>query len=734
MRSASKTTSPSAKAVPTRLDATAGIAYRSWTERLTAADGRLPDRVRYTRKSTAGDERQAASHDQQAMEAEKEWGPLDRQWWWQDSATGTTFDRPAFQDLLAFCRANPRPKASPGHVEFYDPSRFGRTLDETGEPDPSSWHTVYSEFERLNWQVRFVTVKRTGNVLADMMTTAAHAYSAAIYSSNLSKSVRRGRADHAAKGWWVYGSAPWGTKRKDTRTGRVLEHGEPSTPGGGGTILIPDPKTITEWTRGAKRILAGAALEDVGAALFEQGLRGPRGGHLGHSSILNFLTNRALIGEVKVPGESDAAGKRLPKVVKAKWEPMVDIDLFEQVSQRLGGHTRADKPRRRRRRELYPLTPVCAHCGVEYNGNRLPEQQGSARGYTHAQPKARMDEEVFARHAAAGCKAWYVDAEELEEKIKDIVVSARTSEDFLREVRAFIQERDTFRRSAGEAVALAEEDLNAARAASVKIARLMAKVGASEDDEDAFAEEVAAAKQRVRAAEAELEKARKFALSKEDAWKRLEAVVHETRNLAAAWDSAGPEERRILLDYWVLDVLIVVEPIPGMKRANRKTALVRLRSAPDAPRHFELATGNAQRADRTKASSAEPSSARTPASDSASTRSRRAAAAAAPPTRPSAQAACDRTSGSSSESAATSAGTSSAEPTLPSTTAELRLSPRNFARFIGDPLNAAENSDCDIASRVRERALASLSDSTGRGANDGSDSSFANLWLYGQTS
>ena len=29
---------------------------------------------------------------------------------------------------------------------------------------------------------------------------------------------------------------------------------------------------------------------------------------------------------------------------------------------------------------------------------------------------------------------------------------------------------------------------------------------------------------------------------------------------------------------------------------------------------------------------------------------------------------------------------------LPSTTAALRLSPRNFARFIGEPLNAAENS------------------------------------------
>lgn len=65
-------------------------------------------------------------------------------------------------------------------------------------------------------------------------------------------------------------------------------------------------------------------------------------------------------------------------------------------------------------------------------------------------------------------------------------------------------------------------------------------------------------------------------------------------------------------------------------------------------------------------------------------------------------------------------GPSSAEPTLPSTTAELRLSPRSFARFIREPSNAAENSACDIASRVRATALASSPDSTERGANAGS--------------
>src|SRR5207244_2811229 len=99
--------------------------------------------------------------------------------------------------------------------------------------------------------------------------------------------------------------------------------------------------------------------------------------------------------------------------------------------------------------------------------------------------------------------------------------------------------------------------------------------------------------------------------------------------------AAGPVERRILLDYWVLDMLIVVEPIPGMKRANHKTALVRLRSAPNAPLRFELGSGSAQRSREARSSRAEPSSARTSSLGSASSRARRAAAETGTPRRPS---------------------------------------------------------------------------------------------------
>ncbi|HEU4629136.1 MAG TPA: recombinase family protein [Gemmatimonadaceae bacterium] len=717
------------------------VDFRCWMERRTAADGVLPDRLRYSRKSTESEDRQATSHVQQAGAMDAKWGAIDAVWWWKDSCSGTSFARPAFQDLLDFCRANPRSKKSPGRVEMYDPSRFGRTLDEDGKPDIMAFISVFNEFERHGWSVEFVTVDRTNNDLVDMITMALYAYAAALYSKNLSENVLRGRLQHAANGWWVAGTAPWGTKRFDTASNRVLEDGERSSPGGGGTILVPDKQVLRHWKPAVNRILAGASLDSVGAALYEQGVRGPRGGKVGHAALRNFLTNPALIGVVEYYDRPDAHGSRERRRVKANWEPMVDVALFEEASKRLDGHTRARAPRRRRRRELYPLAPVCAHCGVEYNGGRLSAAQGAARGYVHAQPKERMDEEAHRRFKAQGCRVWYVDAEELENKIKDVITAERTSEEFVAEIRALIQERDVFRTTAAGAVTAAEKDVAAAKAEYAALARTAAQVAArlgagaeeNEDADDPLAQQLVAAKQRQRAAEAELENARAFARSRARAWERLEGIIHESRNLGAAWEKAGPEERRILFDYWVLDVLIVVEPIPGMKRANHKTALVRLRSAPNAPRHFEL-EGARQRSVAASDTSAAARSSRTAASGSTSRRSRRAAAAATEPSRPSAQAACDRTSGSSSDSAAASAGTSSSVPTLPSTTAALRLSPRNFARFMGDPLKAAENSGCDMDSSSSASDLASLPASAERAANDGSDSSRANLWLYGQTS
>ena len=237
------------------------------------------------------------------------------------------------------------------------------------------------------------------------------------------------------------------------------------------------------------------------------------------------------------------------------------------------------------------------------------------------------------------------------------------------------------------------------------------------------------ANRRVDAAKRLVADATAFAVSRDDAMTQLHEVINETRNIGEIWESCTPEERFTLLDYWVLDVVLVVRPLAGMNRANHKAALVTLRTTPKSP-YLLLLGGDRATIDVT----AEESSSSTHSSASLETRASNAGISDTVPSRPSAQAACPRTSGSSSDSAESNAGTSLGAPVLPSTTAALRFNPRSFARFIGEPLNAAEYSSRDIDSNHRAVARESCPSSDFREENASSVRDFENLPLYGQTS
>jgi DNA invertase Pin-like site-specific DNA recombinase len=647
--------------------------FQNWTERLVAARGVLPTALFYTRKSTAGEDRQVASHDQQRTEIQTKAGMFDETWWFADSSTGTTFDRRQFEQMRGFCKHHPRKKADPGKIYIYDPSRFGRVLDEEGKPDILAFLAVYGEFESAGWQLHFVTVNRIGDNLADIVTMALYAYSAAIYSTNLSKNVKRGMADHAAQGWWTGGSAPWGTKRQDTRSGRVLKSGQASTPGGGGTVLVPDEPILAHWTVCANRFLAGASRDQLGEMLADKGVRGPRGGKLGHRSIANFLTNVALIGMIEYTPDGGE-----PVEVKAKWEPFVDVDLFRAVQKEMDARSNKARNKHRKKRGVFPLKPVCAQCAAEYHGGRLAKKQGRSRAYVHTKAKRRIDEEALKRFKECNCSVWYVGADVLETGIKDLIIRERGSKEFEDLVRDAVLERDEFRKEADTALASAREDVQRLERQNGRIAQSLAVLSANDDfDIDAFEKEAKMVQKQLADARSRLGDAETFARSREDAWERLSAIIDETRNLGDAWPKLSDEEKKVLLDYWVFHVEIVVERVPGKLRANTKFAVVTLRTAPHDPKFFAL---NGQEA------SASVSSDLTDASDSTASLDETAALASAEPILPSAQAACARTSGSGSDSAGTSAGTASGDPQFPSDTQTLRANPARPARRIADPL------------------------------------------------
>ena len=82
-----------------------------------------------------------------------------------------------------------------------------------------------------------------------------------------------------------------------------------------------------------------------------------------------------------------------------------------------------------------------------------------------------------------------------------------------------------------------------------------------------------------------------------------------------------------------------------------------------------------------------------------------------------------------------SASTSSVLPTLPSTTAALRFSPLNLARFIGDFRNTARKPSSSCARRSRASVRASFPAMNSRGANgESSANACENFTFHGHTS
>lgn len=89
-----------------------------------------------------------------------------------------------------------------------------------------------------------------------------------------------------------------------------------------------------------------------------------------------------------------------------------------------------------------------------------------------------MHEEAYNEFVAHGCKVWYVDAEEIETKIKDLIVSQRANPHFEDLVRELILERDAFHERAAEVVASARTEEAEREVAYEKLATMAAKLAA----------------------------------------------------------------------------------------------------------------------------------------------------------------------------------------------------------------------------------------------------------------
>lgn len=543
-------------------------------------------RIRYTRKSTEEDTRQIASHEQQQKACDNKWGPTNTGIAFEDSQTGTTFARPGMNEMVGFCRNNKQPKTAKGVIEIYDMSRFGRILTD-GEEDPYAVMEQMKLFERLGWEIRFCTVEKTGNPMMDFLQNGIFAIMAAEVSKKLKRDTRRGRnfflsLEGGAR--WMGGKPPLGTYRADpTETDadgnlRRLAWGERAPRGG--SILCKDGEENRFLEEGMRMCVRKEAYTVIADYWNRNGVRTEYGRRWEHRAVQFALINPALAGFVVIDHRDPATNEITAKTYKAAWDYLVDEELYRAC--------KAEVERRQRQQSIGPrsgmvrslLSPICAKCGVPWYATRIKKGGKTVIGYTHPADTMRLTPEWAARIKAHGCKHWYVDANVIEAAIRDLVLQSRTSPEFAQHLRAVINDRGDLEDSARSRKDRAEKKLQGLEDDLTRAVANLEKAQKRQMDDAAFWESI----DKINEQMAEVRKERDAALDMEKAangaWDTIRELLDETKNLESIWESGDFEKRRQILDWWVRQVLIVVDQEPGKRRSGNKYALVFLRTAP----------------------------------------------------------------------------------------------------------------------------------------------------------
>ena len=531
----------------------------------------------YTRKSSVDDGKQVASHEQQ-IEAILRHHPVPEHFpgttiraWWRDSITGSSFEkRPGLMGFLSeVAEKYPQPEHAPGRLFIYDESRFSRAL-KNGEVDLRASQQMQYRFARVGWQIVFINRPPTGNVVMDtIMDTIAFAQSSD-YLLKLTDNVKRGKLSWGSKGYWLGGPPPFPARRIEAVTRRRLTAGVKSTEQ---TILEADPERLVHWNAGAEMLLAGRTVMDV-VRYFQANVptisneRAGRATHWSHSTIQKMYVNPALIGELHY-----TLGGELV-VIPAKWAPIVDVDLYRRVRSELERRASARVSVGRYKGSRFVARMVrCAACGSRYRGTTTR----GVRYYIHQavrEPFLRGLELERAR--VAGCRAYSVNAEQLEARLAKVISEHRCSADAVIEVVRRHEQRNASNDQANR--------LSEMRAAIARLEAQYANVReALRDTLDAnvrrdLLEDGSVLRRQVQQARFEhaTEEARLAAL--QDSTAGLRRTLDETARVATNWERSSDDERQAILDQWLEHVFIDVEQPP--RREQKRTAYFLLAESP----------------------------------------------------------------------------------------------------------------------------------------------------------
>ena len=560
----------------------------------------LPTRpvIGYTRKSKTEATKQVASHEQQAEKIVKfaearGYGSVKR--WFQDSQTGTNFDRAKWKELVEWCEANNQPPDAPGWIIAFDIDRVGRPTNKAKS------RTAIREFSRwelrladAGWEFDFVESPRTGEETADNVVSTIKRQMAAQYSVDLSRKAKRGKVNIGTKGYWLGGPPPFPAERFDTLSQRYLERGQRGS--NGAVVLAPprDAYRLQTWHDGADMLIAGVSMVKVAEMFAARGMalyyenRDGGAPTWGHNHIRKIYSNVGLVGKVEYEWR-DEEGKQVSFEGEAKWGPIVDAKKFDQVQRKLG-ERRQKHGRRARPNRSYVLDMECYACGARFVAATFRSRAAGAlgtemRNYTHPVPSARMNDVQAQRTAKHGCKHWYIPADEVENAIRDLILSQRGTKDFYDQFVALLDEAGSLEQSAKSSQLQAEARVRELEAERENV-KMMLRKATSDDVREVAMEALSDVVSQLVEANKAVDHARESVNQAAGAGGDLLQIVEDAKNIERTWNllgERGVEARRTIVDTWVYKILVEVKPVEGKPRSAVKKLYVFLRTSPNDP-------------------------------------------------------------------------------------------------------------------------------------------------------
>ncbi|MDF1502291.1 recombinase family protein [Roseisolibacter sp. H3M3-2] len=563
-------------------------------------------RIVYVRKSSEGKGTQLLSHEQQLERIYVKYPPDTIARVFRDSKSGRTFDRPGFQEMLAFCRLHHQPRTAPGTIIMYDRSRFARAIiPGTEQTDWLAFDKQRVAFGEAGWELVFLSEPTTGSDIGDRIIGAIQTEQASEYSRVIKKNTMRGRESAARAGYWSAGAAPFPCDRADARTGRVLadaqrdergavvrdEDGRPVRPAervqqGAKVVLVRNEEKARHWEHGAALLVRGEPWSVV-VAYYDRHVNTARGtSRWTRKGLREIYENKALVGVVtRMIGGVQVT-------VPAVWKPIIAPDLFDRVQAELARRDQKDGLRERRPESRYLVRGMtCAHCGGRYFGGRkYGGGRQTQRQYQHEQLE-RMDRETEARARGAGCKHYMIPADVVEQTLREAVVDAVGSPGWSQAMRELFSEAGAHKQ---RTEALVEEWRATVKTAQAALeANLAALDHASPETLPLILARVDTKNREVAEAKRELAAAEACVATAGGAWDRVAGLVCETLQIEKAWAAGDLAAVERTFDWWVHALALKCTTVPGRTKGTvtQKTLLVWLRTSPHAPVEMRLPSG-----------------------------------------------------------------------------------------------------------------------------------------------